>query len=137
MMLDLITQLVYLRREEEYLRMRVLEMESTLGAGSSLGEAGGGHASTPGDPTARQAIALSQLKDKYDHARARTRELIAQLEDYIARVPDARVRLALRLKYADGLSWRQTAREMDGREDTADALRVHVRRIVREMDEGI
>lgn len=137
MMLDLIAQLAYLRREEEYLRMRVLELESTLGAGSSLGGAGGGHASTPGDPTARQAIALSQLKDKYDHARARTREMIIRLEDDIEQVPDARVRLALRLKYADGLSWRQTARQMDGREGTADALRMYVRRVVREMDEEI
>lgn len=117
--------------------MRVLELEATLGAGSSLGSSGGGHSSTPGDPTARQAIALSQLKDKYDHARARTHEMIAQLEGDIERVPDARARLALRLKYADGLSWRQVARMMDGRDDTADALRMHVRRIVREMDAAI
>lgn len=126
MLIDDITRLRDLRKEAEYLAKRVAELEATVGI--SVGSGGGGSGGVPGDPVGRQAVALADLRALYDAALAQVAEAIVAAEKHIAEIPDARLRMALRYKYCDGLSWRQTAMRMDKRVDTADSLRKAVRR---------
>ena len=126
MLIEKINRLRDMRKEAEYLAKRVAELEATVGVSGSGGGAGG--SGPPGDPVGRQAVALADLRTLYDVALEQVTEAIVAAEIHIAAIPDARLRMALRYKYCDGLSWRQTALRMDGRVDTADSIRKAIRR---------
>lgn len=65
----------------------------------------GGHSSTPGDPTARKAYRIMELKE-------RRRELIAracQIKIYADSIKARDVRACVLCHYINGYSWRETS----------------------------
>lgn len=70
-----------------------------------------------------------RLQDHIDRKYA----MLAEVETYIAAVPDAERRLIMRYHYQDGYSWSKTAR-MLGEGYTADAVRISIKRFLSEEE---
>lgn len=54
---------------------------------------------------------LRKLREKYANQKQRNEEMILQVEEYIASLPDTQIRLILRKRYIENLSWEQIGRQ--------------------------
>lgn len=59
----------------------------------------------------RIKIRLRKLREKYTNQKQKNEDLILQVEDYIASLSDTQIRLILRKRYIENLSWEQIGRQ--------------------------
>jgi len=75
---------------------------------------------------------LADLKRRYGETLARAREEYEEAVQWIDEVTDPFVRMILRYRYLDGLTWHQVAFKIGN--NTADSVRMAVNRYVDRMD---
>ena len=54
---------------------------------------------------------LRRLRERYAIQKQKNEEMILQVEEYIASLPDTQIRLILRKRYIENLSWEQIGRQ--------------------------
>ena len=77
--------------------------------------------------------AHTAYRQKLTEEQAECEAAIIEIEEYIKAVPDPLVRMAMRHRYIDGLSWVKTALQIGGG-NTADSCRMAVDRYLRELE---
>lgn len=77
--------------------------------------------------------AHTAYRQKLTEEQAECEAAIIEIEEYIKAVPDPFVRMAMRYRYIDGLSWVKTALQIGGG-NTADSCRMAVDRYLRGLD---
>lgn len=101
------------------LEMEIAEMEKDVGLGSVKMD-GMPHGSTPGDPVARMAIAMAELRQSVKHLRAELKERCAALKEkerkirkYIDSVENDEVKLIIEWRFIDLLDWYEIAGNLE------------------------
>lgn len=75
---------------------------------------------------------LLSLKLSYELLRVEVEDKVTEIEEFIATIPDSRIRRIVSMKYIEGLSWHETAERL-GRYATADSARKEFERFFRRM----
>ncbi len=123
-----LSQLYHLRREVEMDRQRLVALEERAlpGAQRLSGLPGSGNVQ---DKLATYAVEIADLREVIE---AKYRRCLAEqqrLEAYIAGIEDSFVRQIFTCRFVEGLSWRQVADKVGGK-NTADALRMLSKRFL-------
>lgn len=101
------------------LEMEIAEMELDVGIGSVKMD-GMPHGSTPGDPVARMATAIAELRLKLAHLRVELKEQNTKLKEkelrirkYIDSVDNEEIKLIIEWRYIDLLDWYEIAGNLE------------------------
>ena len=126
-----LSQLYWLKQEIESDARRLEELKQKRSGSSQSGTGGPGGGEKAGGRVERLAIAIvdleNEIQEKYmDSVREQIR-----LERYIADVRDSHLRLIMKQRFIEGLTWREIARRTGGG-NTPDSVRMMVRRYLRE-----
>lgn len=71
----------------------------------------------PGDPTARSAMRIIQLRDKLESEKTRLLGLVDEIEQWLLTVEDSEIVSIIRWHYVLGLNWKQTNMKVYGYPD--------------------
>ena len=102
--------LIYIQARIDRVSERLLELEEEDGLGSVEMD-GMPHSTTPGDPTARLAIAKAALHEKLVQLRSNLAEKKLEIMSYIESVEQEDVKYIMEMRFIDGLSWHDAAVE--------------------------
>lgn len=61
----------------------------------------------------RKKMSLAMRKKRREEKKAELEEMVVKVEEYIDSVRNSKIRRIMRLKYIDGLTWKQVANEMN------------------------
>lgn len=81
---------------------------------SPNGKTGGGHGSTPGNPTARAVEQAMMIQEKLAERYREQMELGAVVEDWLMTVYDPEIESIIRFHYILGWSWKATSIKVYG-----------------------
>lgn len=78
----------------------------------------------------RQEEALHKIDRLQRERLATAHETLAEIEEFLKGIQDAKVRRMIELKYVEGLTWRQVAKRMYGSPYFEDTARMRVKRFL-------
>lgn len=84
---------------------------------SPNGRTDGSYSTTPGDPTARTAMRIIQLREKLEHEHERLMELAEEIEQWLITVSDTEIVSIIRWHYLLRCNWRVTNLKVYGYPD--------------------
>lgn len=84
---------------------------------SPAGKTDGSFSSTPGDPTARTAMRIIQLREKLEQERERLMDLAEEIEQWLTTVSDTEIVSIIRWHYLLRCNWRVTNLKVYGYPD--------------------
>lgn len=139
----LLEQYSSLVKETEELQERVAKIEQQIGkmeeSGYQVkdsvrgGEGGIQRFNISGYPYPEYSSKQTLLKIRRQQLHKREEKLLEltnQIEEYISKISDSRIRRIISYKYLDNLTWIQVAHKMGGKSDTADSCRMAVERFI-------
>lgn len=107
-----LSQLYYLNREIEHLKIRIEELEVASTSTSSV-ITGMPHVMGIGDKVGKYAAEISDLKELLDLNLKKCFYELNRLNRYIASVEDSEIRMILSLRYVNGLKWEEVANSIN------------------------
>lgn len=121
-----------LRKEQDYLRRRIHQIRSDLAAlketvvadtvTGSRKDLTIGPIKVIGPPTNEYQTVKARLRQKqkkYSLSLKKADALLMEIEESIDSIPDARIRMIIRLRYLDGRTWDQTSNYFHKSQDWA------------------
>ena len=113
MTLKELSQLYYLNREIEDLKIKISELEDKA-TDTSVKITGMPHGAGTGDKIGRAVAELDYYKAKLTNRLEQCRIELIRLNDYISACPDSLTRQILTYRFVNGLSWNRVAASVGG-----------------------
>lgn len=93
------------------------ELGSLYAHVSSPNGGNGIHSTTPGDPTAKKAMRIIELKEKAEAEQEKMYDLLEEIEEWLSAINDTEIASIVRWHYLLRLNWRQTNMKIYGYPD--------------------
>lgn len=117
-----LSQLYYLNKEIAEEKRKLAELEAAAEGGATK-ITGMPHVGGASNQVERYALEIAELKDIIDTKIRLAWHELNRLNRYITGVEVPRIRQILTLRHVNGLTWRQVARDLDGRVDTEESVK--------------
>jgi len=126
MTLQELSQLYYLKREIAMDSERMAELESKALPGAQT-LSGMPHPLGVGDKLAKNAVEIADLRAVIEAKHRRCLAEQQRLEKYIAGIDDSFIRQLFTYRFVDGLTWRQVAKKLGGKNSAGNLYKIAYR----------